>query len=98
MSNDESPRPADARSPRLADAADEGPGARPPETPAPRLSARELQVLQLASIGLSGPMIAAELTLSEATVKAHFAHIRVKLGVSDRAAAVAYAIRAGLIE
>ena len=36
--------------------------------------------------------------MSPATVKSHFEHIYAKLGVSDRAAAVAYALRNGLIE
>ena len=62
-----------------------------------RLTPRELEMLRFASMGLSGPMIAKELTISESTVKAHFEHIRTKLGVPDRTAAVAYALRAGLI-
>jgi PAS domain S-box-containing protein len=62
------------------------------------LTERELQVLQLAARGNSGPRIAAELFLSPATVKTHFENIYAKLGVSDRAAAVAYALRLGLIE
>jgi DNA-binding NarL/FixJ family response regulator len=62
------------------------------------LSPRELQVLQLAANGLTGPDIAARLVLSPATVKTHFEHAYQKLGVSDRAGAVARALRAGLIE
>ena len=53
------------------------------------LSEREIEVLRLAAEGLSGPAIAERLVLSPATVKTHFEHIYVKLGVSDRAAAVA---------
>jgi DNA-binding CsgD family transcriptional regulator len=63
----------------------------------PRLSSRELQVLRLAAEGNSGPEIAGQLTVSPATVKTHFEHIYEKLGVSDRAGAVAYALRIGLI-
>jgi PAS domain S-box-containing protein len=62
------------------------------------LSARELEVLRLGAEGLSGPQIAEELVLSPATVRTHFAHIYEKLGVGDRAAAVAQALRTGLID
>jgi PAS domain S-box-containing protein len=62
-----------------------------------RLSDRELDVLRLAAEGNSGPQIAEHLILSPATVKTHFENIYEKLGVSDRAAAVAYAMRIGLI-
>jgi DNA-binding CsgD family transcriptional regulator len=61
------------------------------------LSAREVQILQLASKGLSGPAIARRLGISPATVKTHFEHIYAKYGVPDRVAAVAKAVRAGLI-
>jgi PAS domain S-box-containing protein len=64
--------------------------------PAP-LSEREIEVLRLAAGGLSGPGIAEELVLSPATVKTHFEHIYEKLGVGDRTAAVAQALRTGLI-
>jgi PAS domain S-box-containing protein len=62
------------------------------------LTPRELEVLQLAAQGLSGPEIAGLLVLSPATVKSHLEHVRTKLGVSDRASAVAYALREGLID
>ncbi len=61
------------------------------------LSARECEVLQLAARGRSGPMIAERLVIGPATVKTHFEHIYEKLGVTDRAAAVAEAMRQGLI-
>ena len=61
------------------------------------LSEREIEVLLLAAAGLSGPAIAERLVLSPATVKTHFEHIYVKLGVGDRASAVAQALRTGLI-
>ena len=53
-------------------------------------------MLELAADGLNGPLIARELVLSTATVRTHFAHIYRKLGVPDRAAAVAKAMRLGL--
>jgi PAS domain S-box-containing protein len=62
------------------------------------LSARELDVLRLAAEGNSGPEIAEQLVLSPATVKSHFENIYEKLGVSDRAAAVAHALRVGVID
>jgi len=65
-------------------------------SPAP-LSEREIEVLQLAAGGLSGPGIAEQLVLSPATVKSHFEHIYEKLGVGDRTAAVAHALRTGMI-
>jgi DNA-binding CsgD family transcriptional regulator len=61
------------------------------------LTPRELEVLELAAEGLTGPMIARELVVSAATVRTHFEHIYAKLGVSDRAGAVAKAMRLGLI-
>jgi DNA-binding CsgD family transcriptional regulator len=67
----------------------------PPVTP---LSPREREVLQLAAEGLSGPVIAARLTVSPGTIKTHFANIYEKLEVGDRAAAVARGLRLGFIE
>jgi ATP/maltotriose-dependent transcriptional regulator MalT len=61
------------------------------------LSPRELQVLTLAAEGLSGPQIAEQLFVSPSTVKTHLEHIYDKLGVGDRAAAVATALRSGLV-
>jgi PAS domain S-box-containing protein len=63
-----------------------------------RLTPRELEVLQLAAHGHSTREIAAELVISSSTVKTHFEHIYPKLEASDRAAAVAAALRQGLIE
>jgi DNA-binding CsgD family transcriptional regulator len=62
-----------------------------------RLTDRELEVLALAAEGFSGPRIAERLFVSPATVKTHFDHIYEKLGVGDRAAAVAHALRTGLL-
>jgi DNA-binding CsgD family transcriptional regulator len=62
------------------------------------LSDRELEVLRLAADGNTGPEIAELLIVSPATVKTHFEHIYEKLGVSDRPAAVAHALRIGLIQ
>jgi DNA-binding CsgD family transcriptional regulator len=62
------------------------------------LTARELSVLQLAAQGDSAPDIAEKLVISTSTVKSHLSNAYAKLGVADRAAAVAKAIRIGLID
>ena len=64
----------------------------------PVLTTREREALDGLARGLSAPAIARELVLSTATVKTHLQHLYEKLGVSDRAAAVAEAMRRGLIE
>jgi len=64
----------------------------------PLLSRREAEVLRRVAAGLSAPAIARELHLGEATVKTHLAHLYDKLEVSERAAAVATAMRRGLLE
>ena len=64
----------------------------------PALSERERQVLQAFARGLSVPQVAAELFLGVSTVKTHTQRLYEKLGVSDRAAAVAEGMRRGLVE
>jgi two-component system nitrate/nitrite response regulator NarL len=61
------------------------------------LTGREGEVLDLLATGASAPDIAARLHLSPATVKTHLHNLYAKLGVSDRAAAVAEGMRRGLI-
>ena len=68
-----------------------------PGLPYEQLSQRELQVLQLAADGLSNKEIAANLVISEKTVKNHIANIFSKLHVNDRTQAVLYALRQGLV-
>jgi two-component system nitrate/nitrite response regulator NarL len=67
-------------------------------TDAPALTDREREVLRLIADGKSLPEIAKELYLGVTTVKTHAQHLYEKLGVSDRAAAVAEAMRRRLIE
>ena len=62
------------------------------------LTPRQHEVLQLAADGLSGATIAEQLVLSPSTVKTHFSNIYERLAVGDRAAAVAEAMRLGLID
>ena len=68
------------------------------ERTAPVLTERETEVLGLLAEGKSAPEIGRELFLATSTVKSHLGHLYEKLGVSDRAAAVAEAMRRGLIE
>jgi DNA-binding NarL/FixJ family response regulator len=61
------------------------------------LSPRELEVLALVADGATNRAVAARMHLSEATVKTHLLSIYTKLGVGDRAAAVAEGFRRGLL-
>jgi DNA-binding NarL/FixJ family response regulator len=61
------------------------------------LSQREFEVLELVARGATNREAAAQLFISEATVKTHLLHIYAKLGVSDRAAAVAEGFQRGLL-
>lgn len=64
----------------------------------PVITEREREALRLTADGLSASQVGAELHLSAATVKTDLGSVYEKLGVSDRAAAVAKAIRLGLLE
>ncbi|MFI7323191.1 response regulator transcription factor [Streptomyces rubiginosohelvolus] len=61
------------------------------------LSAREGEVLVLVARGTTNREIAAELFISEATVKTHLTHVFAKLGAKDRAAAVAVGYDRGIL-
>ncbi|MFG3437855.1 response regulator [Nonomuraea sp. NPDC047897] len=65
--------------------------------PADPLSGRELEILRLVAQGTTNREAAARLFISEATVKTHLLHVYAKLGVNDRAAAVAVAYQRGLL-
>ena len=61
------------------------------------LSPRELQVLELMARGLSNRAIAAELDISDGTVRVHVSHLLAKLGCGKRAQAVSEAFQRGYI-
>ena len=65
--------------------------------PAPALTPREIQLLELLATGLSNRAIAKKVFISEATVKTHLVHIYGKLGVDNRTAAIAAAAERRII-
>jgi DNA-binding NarL/FixJ family response regulator len=68
------------------------------QMPAPKLTDREMEVLQLVAQGLNNRDIAKELFISENTVKNHVRNILEKLHLHSRMEAVVYAVREKLLE
>jgi two-component system response regulator NreC len=71
--------------------------AEPPPGPPDGLSERELEILRLIALGHTNSQVADELFLSVRTVETHRAHIQQKLGLSDRAELVRYALDRKLV-
>ena len=71
---------------------------RPEQVPPPRLTDREIEVLQLVARGMNNRDIARELFISENTVKNHIRNILEKLQIHSRMEAVMIAVREKLIE
>jgi DNA-binding NarL/FixJ family response regulator len=79
-----------------ATAAPRAPEPPPAAAPPDGLTQRELEILSLIARGLTNPEIAAQLYLSNHTIKTHISRIFAKTGSRDRAAAIGYAHRHGI--
>lgn len=75
-----------------------GGGSAAVRSPAPGLTAREIQVLELVAEGRTNAEVGKALFIGEATVKTHLLRVFGKLGVDDRTAAVMAAMRLGLLQ
>ena len=62
------------------------------------LTVREIEILKLVANGMANKQIAFRLKISEKTVRNHVSNMYEKLGIYDRAQAVLYAVRKGLVE
>ena len=72
--------------------------ATPPDDPAAKMTARELEVLRVIGAGRANKEIAAELGISERTARTHVSNILGKLGLHSRTQAALWAVREGLVD
>src|SRR6476646_2434967 len=79
---------------RLMDSLNAG----PPSEPGAEITARERDVLVLVGAGQANKEIAAELHISERTVRTHVSSILYKLGLNSRTQAALWAVREGLVD
>lgn len=84
-------------SPPLRSRLDDEPASREVETPYLRLTAREREVLLLTVLPLEAKATAAELSLSEATVRRHLHNAYGKLGVASKVEALVFLLRLGVV-
>lgn len=91
-----SPAPGASAIDTAAALAEQGASSPAPAAPRMALSGRELEVLRLVARGASNRSIAADLGVSEFTIKRHVQNILTKLALPTRAAAASYAARSGL--
>ena len=82
----------------LASLAVEAPLADTPSSPLSHLTAREMEILKLVAAGHTNRAIATMLFISPATVKRHVTNLLAKLHLPTRAAAISFALRAGLLD
>jgi DNA-binding NarL/FixJ family response regulator len=83
---------------RLIEEFARAPSAQPASAPGlDELTPRELEVFKLVARGMSNAEIAAELVVSDTTVKTHVARVLMKLGIRDRVQAVVLAYESGVI-
>jgi DNA-binding NarL/FixJ family response regulator len=82
----------------MARVAGEGPAPAPGDPDLERLTPREREVLAGLGRGLSNRQLAAELFVSEKTVKTHVSSVLAKLRLADRTQAALYAVRSGLVD
>ena len=73
-------------------------GATTPKESYDGLTVREVEILRMLATGMANKQIAFKLKISEKTVRNHVSNMYEKLGIFDRAQAVLYAVRKGLVE
>jgi DNA-binding NarL/FixJ family response regulator len=68
------------------------------QEPHDRLTAREMEILELLAAGVTNKQIARNLDIADKTVRNHLSHIYEKLQISDRSQALLYAMKRGMVQ